>query len=173
MGQTKRAVWLNEYLQCWNATEAARRAKYKHPNTMGPRIKKELETEIAERVREKAMGADEVLAHLGDIARFDIGHVIGKGGVVNLEAAKEAHQTRHLKKVKWTPGAIELEAYDRLDALKTIAKHLGMFVERHEHSGPGGGPIQTQEHPPDFSKLDDDELDKYIRITRKLVERGA
>lgn len=34
----KRRAWLEQYLQCWNATEAARRVGYKHPNTQGPRL---------------------------------------------------------------------------------------------------------------------------------------
>lgn len=30
-------------------------------------------------------------------------------------------------------------------ALELVGKHLGMFKERHEHSGPDGGPIETRE----------------------------
>ena len=33
--------------------------------------------------------------------------------------------------------------HNKLTALESIAKHLGMYVQRHEHSGPGGGPIPT------------------------------
>lgn len=32
---------------------------------------------------------------------------------------------------------------DKQSALEKLGKALGMFKERHEHSGPGGGPIQT------------------------------
>lgn len=39
-----------------------------------------------------------------------------------------------------------------------------------EHSGPEGGPIQTEEKSPDFSKLTDDELRLYISLGRKLKE---
>lgn len=38
----------------------------------------------------------------------------------------------------------KLKLWDKNSALEKLAKHLGMFVERHEHSGPGGGPIQTE-----------------------------
>jgi phage terminase small subunit len=34
--------------------------------------------------------------------------------------------------------------HDQLKALDSAAKHLGMFTERHEHSGPNGGPIETE-----------------------------
>lgn len=33
----------------------------------------------------------------------------------------------------------------RLDAVKTLGQHFGMFSRKVEHSGPGGGPIQTQQ----------------------------
>jgi hypothetical protein len=34
--------------------------------------------------------------------------------------------------------------YDAQAALVQIGKALGIFVDKMEHSGPGGGPIQTQ-----------------------------
>lgn len=41
-------------------------------------------------------------------------------------------------------GGIKIKLHDKKGALVDIGKHLGMFVERHEHSGPEGGPIQTE-----------------------------
>lgn len=41
-------------------------------------------------------------------------------------------------------GGIKIKLHDKKGALVDIGKHLGMFVEKHEHSGPGGGPIQTE-----------------------------
>lgn len=41
-------------------------------------------------------------------------------------------------------GGIKIKMYDKKGALVDIGKHLGMFVEKHEHSGPDGGPIQTE-----------------------------
>lgn len=41
-------------------------------------------------------------------------------------------------------GGVTLKMHDKKGALVDIGKHLGMFVERHEHSGPDGGPIQTE-----------------------------
>lgn len=41
-------------------------------------------------------------------------------------------------------GGIKLKLHDKKGALVDIGKHLGMFVEKHEHSGPNGGPIQTE-----------------------------
>lgn len=41
-------------------------------------------------------------------------------------------------------GGIKIKLHDKKGALVDIGKHLGMFVERHEHSGPDGAPIQTE-----------------------------
>lgn len=57
--------------------------------------------------------------------------------------------TRHLKGkarllyagVKTTKNGVEILMRDQDAALANIAKALGMFVERREHSGPNGGPI--------------------------------
>ena len=38
----------------------------------------------------------------------------------------------------------KIKAWDKNSALEKIARHLGMFVDRIEHSGPSGGPIQTE-----------------------------
>jgi phage terminase small subunit len=37
----------------------------------------------------------------------------------------------------------KIKMHDKVGALEKIGRHLGMFKERVEHSGPGGGPIET------------------------------
>ncbi|WP_305096465.1 terminase small subunit [Croceibacterium aestuarii] len=39
----------------------------------------------------------------------------------------------------------KLKFWDKNSALEKIAKHLGMFIDRHEHTGRNGGPIQTED----------------------------
>lgn len=41
-------------------------------------------------------------------------------------------------------GGIKLKMHDKKGALVDIGRHLGMFVEKHEHTGKDGGPIQTE-----------------------------
>jgi len=67
----QRRVFVEEYLECWNATEAARRAEYKHPNKYGPFLVKLgiVSDLIQRRLAEKAMTADEVLFRLTMMAR--------------------------------------------------------------------------------------------------------
>ena len=69
----KRKVFIAEYLKCWNASEAARRAGYKYPGTEGHRLLKmaEIDERIQQVLDESAMSAHECLQLLSDIARGD------------------------------------------------------------------------------------------------------
>lgn len=141
----KRRVFIEEYLICWNGTEAARRANYAHPRQEASRLLSNADIAgiVAARIQEKAMSADEVLGHLADVARFDIGSVIGKGGVLDLDKAKSEGYTSFLSKLKWTKAGIEIEAYDKMHALELIGKHMAMWVERHEVTGKDGEPLTS------------------------------
>ncbi|VTT96552.1 terminase small subunit : Terminase small subunit OS=Gemmatimonadetes bacterium KBS708 GN=J421_4674 PE=4 SV=1: Terminase_2 [Gemmataceae bacterium] len=46
--------------------------------------------------------------------------------------------------VKQTKDGFEVKVHDQAAALANVARHLGMFVERHEHTGAGGGPVQHE-----------------------------
>ena len=46
MASPQEEDWLNEYFQCWNATEAARRVGYKWPNKVGPAKKQKFADEV-------------------------------------------------------------------------------------------------------------------------------
>ena len=133
----KRRVFVEEYLKCWNGTEAARRAEYAYPGREAYRLLKiaEIQDAIKRRIKAKAMDANEVLAHLGDIARFDVGRLLGPAGVVDWDTAKERGDTRYVKKIEWTDGKLKVEFYDRIEALELIGKNLAMWTEKHEHSG--------------------------------------
>lgn len=142
----KRRVFVEEYLRCWNGTEAARRAEYAYPRREASRLlsNADIRELIDERIREKAMSADEVLAHLADIARFDVGDVVGPGGVLDLDEAKRNDKTRFLSKLEWTKNGIKVEAYDKMDALELLGKHLAMFIDRHEVTGRDGEPLTVR-----------------------------
>lgn len=111
----KQQVFVNEYLQCWNATEAARRAGYKHPNKQGPALLVNLgiAAEIRARIEEKSMSADEVITRLADQARGDVGNFIvvdGDDWTLDLAAIKECGHL--VKKIKQGPHGPEIELHD-------------------------------------------------------------
>lgn len=70
----KQRVFVEAYLQTWNATEAARRAGYAHPDVQGPRLlgKVRVSAAVEKRMDEIAMRTDEILARLSEQARGDL-----------------------------------------------------------------------------------------------------
>lgn len=145
-------LWLAEYLTCWNATEAARRAGYSpasvrvigQENLHKPAIRAEIDAMLAER----SMGAREVLARLTEQARGDVGealtvkeleNVTGRGKsrkvtrykVVNVDlvAIKEAGLTYLVKKVKQGKYGSEVEFYDAQKALALLGRFHGLIKD--------------------------------------------
>jgi phage terminase small subunit len=134
MAETKRQVWLEEYFQCWNATEAARRAGYKWPNKVGPALKQKLRAQIQERLAQKAMAADEVLARLSEMARADLSEFITDTGAIDWEKVKtKGYLVKRIAHHKGQRSQIEL--HDALAAL--------MHLDR-QHGGKDGQPLEQQ-----------------------------
>lgn len=70
--------------------------------------------------------------------------------------------------VKVTKDGLDIKMNSQEAALTNVAKHLGMFVEKHEHSGPNGGPIQTADAVDQLSKLSPDERQALRAVALKL-----
>jgi phage terminase small subunit len=130
------SAFIDFYVLTMNGSKAARLAGYKgndatlavvaYENLRKPYIR----AEIDRRFRARSMGADEVLARLGDIARIDMSEFVSiKHGIpfLDLEKAETANRLHLLKKFKTTKQGIEIELYDAQSALETIGKHLGLF----------------------------------------------
>ena len=161
----RQRIWLNEYLQCWNATEAARQAGYKWPEKMGPRNLQKFRAEIDWRLREKAMTSDEVLFLLGEQARSNMAEFVTETGAIDWQAVKtKGHLVKRISHNKGRNSSIEL--HDAQTALALLAKHLDLTPEHYEHSGPGGGPVQTE----DVTCLSNEERARRIRALLNLVE---
>lgn len=139
----KETIWLNEYLKCWNATEAARRAGYKWPDKQGQEKKAKFADAIQERIEAVKMDADEVLIRLSEQARGDVSEFLRfvdgvKDPFLDLKQAKEKGLLKLVKKFKYNyDGRPEIELYDAQSALQLLGKHLGLFTDRveHEHTG--------------------------------------
>lgn len=69
----KRRIFINEYLKCWNATEAAKRAGYspRSAHSTGSRLLKvdEVQQEINAKLEQAKVGAEEVMLIFSRIAR--------------------------------------------------------------------------------------------------------
>lgn len=65
---------------------------------------------------------------------------------------------------------VKLKMHDQAKALENVAKHLGMFKERVELSGPNGSPVHLNQTNFDTSKLTTDELRDLERMLSKCAE---
>lgn len=154
----KQRAFVDTYLSNgFNATRAAVKVGYS-PKTAyaiaSENLRKlEIKAAISERMAEIAMDANEVMGRLAAIARGDI------ADVRDLEFAT-ANGTSFLIKSYSTSamGGERLEIYSAMDALQLIGKHHKLFVERHEHTGADGKPIEFNST---VAVLAEQELDEW------------
>lgn len=148
----KQKAFVQAYLATFNATEAARRAKYNGDDATLASVgwenlrKPEIAKAVQERLAAQVMSADEVLNRLSDHARADIKDflaVSANGDVaLDIQAAEgkthlikkvtQRHSTRTTKDSVTEDTVITLELHDAQAALVHIGKHHKLFVEQHE-----------------------------------------
>lgn len=135
----KQKAFVEEYLACWNATEAARRAGYQgNDNTLSTigcqNLRKlNIAEKINERLRAKAMSADEILARLADQARGDLGDLLNEEGRIDLLDVKQRGLSHLLKSVSYfRSGRVKVEMYDAQAALIQLGRAHGLFRDRQE-----------------------------------------
>lgn len=156
---TRHKEFINEYLKCFNATHAYLKiypkAKYDTARANSSRLLADanIAAEIARRLAERRMSADEVLDRLTDIARGDIGELMDVSGVgfnLDMQKAQETGKTKLIKKIKqkttYFSGKdgndneqheIEIELYSAHEALRDLGKVHGLFVERKDLTSGG------------------------------------
>ena len=151
---SKEKLFVEHYVICWNASEAARRAGYSkrsaysigHDNLRKPDISRA----IKEKIDEVAMIADEVLIRLAEHARGDLGdflRVADNGDFrIDLSAAQKSGKLRLLSKAKTvtrlvgedkTPETtVEIEMYDAQAALVHLGRYHKLFTDKLESAKP-------------------------------------
>ena len=152
----KQQVFISEYLRCFNASEAARRAGYtSKANVIGSQLlaNPSISAEIQARLAEVHMSADEALKLTADIARGDVSDFMAIGSMgfsLDLQAALEAGKTNLIKKVSQKTitvngknedketHIIDIELYDRQAALRDILKVHGRFTDKVDLSNSDG-----------------------------------
>jgi len=166
----KRRVFIDEYLKDCNATQAAIRAGYAHPNTQGPRLllNVSISDAIKARLDERAMKADEVIERLTSMARGDMGDFMDIERMtfsLNLAKAKEKGLTHLIHKIKdrvvmTSKGSgddieetethtIEIELYDAQTALAHLGKYHKLFTDSAELKLPEGFEIPVRVYIPE------------------------
>jgi len=140
----KRRIFIEEYLNCWNGAEAARRAGYKFPRRHASYLLTipDIQAEIEQRIAEKAMGADEVLLRLSEQARGGHSAYIKPDGTIDLKQLIDDDKAHLIKGTRWDRSDnLIVEFYDSQSALVHIGKALGLFTEVHKHIGSKDEPI--------------------------------
>jgi phage terminase small subunit len=147
----KQRLFIDHYIVCMNATEAARLAGYEgdsatlavmgSQNLRNHNVLREIDT----RLNKFTMSANEVLIQLTDIARGDIADAVNALGGIDVTEAVRRGKSGNIKRFKTkTTTTIgkgkddddtevfeaEIEMYDRLDALKTLAKFHSLLIDR-------------------------------------------
>jgi len=159
----KQQVFIEEYLKCWNAAAAARRAGYSEKTARQQGSLLLTNVDIASRVRERitevAMCADEVLLRLAQHARGDIRpfvQQVGESIRVDISEETEGEKPLHLLKkikIKHRMGSTkdggefeefenEIELHDPQAALVHLGRHHKLFTDKTEVGGVGGGLLE-------------------------------
>lgn len=170
----KQQAFVGWYLQLWNASEAARRAGYSESTAseQGSRLlgNANVSAEIDRRKAEILMSANEVSARLTEQGRAAYAEYFNEFGGVDLDRLIKDGKGYLIKKIKPTKEGLEIEFYDAQAALALMAKINGQLRDRTEVSGPGGGPIRTEQTTKhDLSKLTTDELMALRGIVAKAT----
>ena len=138
-------VFVEKYLACWNATQAAREAGYKNPNKIGPRklVEVGIQKAIAARLKELQASADEVIIRLTNHSRASIEYFLDENNEISLEVARTNKALGLIKKLKRTQRTeprkdqepivittLEIELHDAQSATVQMGKIRGLFVEK-------------------------------------------
>ena len=140
----KQQRFVDEYLIDLNATQAAIRAGYSERTAgqQGDRLLKNVQVASAvqssmdARSAKTEITAEYVLEGIKEIAERCLQRVpvmVGRGEDRQQLIDEEG---RHV----WT-----FDASGANKAFENLGKHLKLFTEKHEHSGPDGGPIEIRE----------------------------
>lgn len=163
--------FVEEYLVDLNATQAAIRAGYSErtarsvgsENLTKPDIRAAIESKRAELSARHNVTLDRIVGELAKIGFANMADYMRAtaGGDPYLDfASLSRDQAAALAEVTvedFCDGRgedardvrrVKFKLWDKRAALVDLGKHLGMFVERHEHAGAGGGPIQVISHIP-------------------------
>ena len=171
----KHQKFVDEYLLCFNGTEAYSRT-YPKANRDSARANAakllantSISEEIQARLNEAHMSADEALKLTSDIARGDISEFITPLGALDIDALRESGKGKLIKKIKQRTITkigktdkdddteihdTEIEFYDAQAAQRDVLKLHGKFVERHDVTS-GGEKIElivkyaTDNKPPE------------------------
>jgi len=158
----KQAAFVAEYLISLNASEASRLAGYsqKNSDTVGPRllatphVAAAIAAARADRVERTAITGDRVLVEAALLSFSDLTHYIiddvgnvqlaegaPEGAMRAISSIKRRQHRRMVDGEMVTTYEVEIRLWDKPGPLKLAGQHVGLFKDKVEHTGAGGGPL--------------------------------
>lgn len=154
-------VFIQEYLVDLNVSKAAMRAGLAPQTgqalTKDPIVATRIRTAIEQRCVRTKMTQDVVLQEMSLIALSRVNHynidemgnlelsaTAPEGAMAAVQSIKRKVSTRTDKEGGVTTEVnVELKLWDKNTPLRLMGRHVGLFPDRMEHTGPNGGPIET------------------------------
>jgi phage terminase small subunit len=192
----KQQRFVDEYLIDLNATQAAIRSGYSEKTAAEQSSRLLSKAKIAEAVaaRQAAIAGtlgvtqERIVSELAKIAFADIRKAVSWGrspidgtsenaspnglGIYPVELVPsdkiDDDTAAAVSEVSLTQTGIKIKMHDKKSALVDLGKHLGMFKERVEHSGPNGSPLQI-EHASELANLPAEER----AVIRQMIIRRS
>lgn len=174
------------YLGCLNAEKAAREAGFsemtarkqahlwvgKNRQSCKPayqHVWEAVRDGLAEKHAETGISTARFLQELSRLALLDPKDAF-EAGSLSLKALDQIPEDirrciQSISPVKG--GGFKVTFYDKTKALSMVGQYLGAFIQKHELTGPNGGPIQTEGSGIDLSKLSTDDLLQLRQILAK------
>jgi phage terminase small subunit len=134
--RNRQKVFIEAYLQSWNATDAAKAAGYS-PKTacaMGNKnlAKPEIQALIQERLSAMQMDTDEILSRLADEAHSSSDIFMnfeGRTRRIDLKKVQEAGKLHLIKSIKQTNNGYVIEMHDPKKAKELLGRTKQIFTD--------------------------------------------
>jgi len=147
--------FIDEYMVDLNGAQAAVRAGYAAGsarysaarNLARKDIKAEVAARIADRATRVKVTADQVIKELARLAFVDPSRIMsysrGRIRLSETDSLSEDDRRCVEELSESVGGGVKVRLASKVKALELLGRHLGLFVDRMEHSGPDGGPIRA------------------------------
>lgn len=156
----KQAIFCQEYMVDLNATQAAIRAGYSEDsaqqtgseNLSKPVIKKKISDLMELRKKRTEITSDRVLVELSKIGFADVRKMFSNTGQLLLPSEIDDDTAAALQSIEVVSNGIgdameythKIKLNDKKGALELIGKHLKLFTDKTELSGPDGRPMEVK-----------------------------
>ena len=181
----KREMFCREFVIDFNATQAAIRAGYskKTAQEQSTRllsnvlVKARVDELRGELARQSGIDAGRVLREIARIALFNLKSAaswVGDEVILkdsDLLTEDEAAAISEVSSLKTRYGnTVKIKTHDKPKALEMLGRHLALFTDKTEISGPNGGAVRVAY---DYSKLSDSELNTLLNLATRIEVRDA